>query len=48
MEVHIVPSNERPTGVGELAPMVIGAAVANALHAVTGRRYRKLPIGPTA
>lgn len=44
VEVHIVPSSESPSGVGELAPMAVGAAVANALHAVTGSRYRKLPI----
>jgi isoquinoline 1-oxidoreductase beta subunit len=44
VDVHIVPSSEIPTGIGELAPMVIGAAVANALSAATGRRYRELPI----
>ena len=44
MDVHIVPSAEPPTGVGELAPMTIGAAVANALSAATGQRYRKLPL----
>ena len=44
VDVHIVPSSETPTGIGELVPMVIGAAVANGLSAVTGRRYRKLPI----
>jgi isoquinoline 1-oxidoreductase beta subunit len=44
VEVHIVPSSESPSGVGELAPMAVGAAVANALHTVTGKRYRSLPI----
>jgi isoquinoline 1-oxidoreductase beta subunit len=44
VDVHIVPSSEPPTGVGDLVPMVIGAAVANALSAVTGKRYRTLPI----
>ena len=44
VDVHIVPSSEPPSGVGELAPMAIGAAVANALHGVTGNRYRSLPI----
>ena len=44
VDVHIVPSREPLTGIGELAPMVIGAAVANALYATTGQRHRKLPI----
>lgn len=48
MDVHIVSSNEPPTGVGELAVMVIGAAVANALYAATGQRHRILPIRLTA
>jgi isoquinoline 1-oxidoreductase beta subunit len=47
VDVHIVPSDEHPTGIGELPPMVIGAAVANALFAATGQRHRRLPIGTT-
>jgi len=46
IEVHLVESDEAPGGVGEIAPMLIGPAVANALFRVTGQRYRKLPIGP--
>jgi len=46
VEVHLVESDEAPGGIGELAPMLIGPAVANALFSVTGQRYRKLPIGP--
>jgi isoquinoline 1-oxidoreductase beta subunit len=38
VEVHIVPSAEPPTGVGEPATPVIAPAVANALAAATGRR----------
>jgi isoquinoline 1-oxidoreductase beta subunit len=44
VEVHIVPSIERPTGVGEMANPVIGPAVANAVFAATGVRVRRLPI----
>jgi isoquinoline 1-oxidoreductase beta subunit len=47
VEVHLVESEEDPGGVGEIAPMLIGPAVANALFSITGQRYRKLPIGPT-
>jgi isoquinoline 1-oxidoreductase beta subunit len=46
VEVHLVESDEAPGGIGEIAPMLIGPAVANALFNVTGQRYRKLPIGP--
>ena len=46
VEVHIVPSTEPPTGVGEPATPVIAPAVANAVYAATGQRLRKLPLRP--
>jgi isoquinoline 1-oxidoreductase beta subunit len=44
VEVHIVPSTDKPTGVGEPGVPVIAPAVANALAAATGKRVRVLPI----
>ena len=44
VEVHIVPSKERPTGVGEPGVPSIGPAVANAIAAGSGRRIRVLPM----
>lgn len=44
VEIHIVPSDERPTGIGEMGVPPIAAAVANALFAATGKRIRRLPI----
>ena len=44
VEVHIVPSAQPPTGVGEPATPVIAPAVANALSAVTGQRFSSLPL----
>lgn len=44
VEVHIVPSRENPTGVGEPATPVIAPALANAIYAATGKRVRSLPI----
>jgi len=44
VEVHIVPSAEPPTGVGEPATPIIAPALANALAAATGRRLRRLPL----
>ncbi len=44
VEVHIVPSKEKPSGVGEPATPVIAPAVANAVFAATGKRVRSLPI----
>ena len=42
-EVHIVPSPEEPTGVGEPGVAPIGPAVANAIFAATGTRVHMLP-----
>jgi isoquinoline 1-oxidoreductase beta subunit len=47
IEVHIVPSNADPTGVGEPGTPVVAPAVANALYAATGVRFRNLPFPPT-
>ncbi len=44
VDVHIVASNEKPTGVGEPGTPVIAPAVANALFAATGQRLRNLPL----
>ena len=43
IEVHIVPSAERPTGVGEPGTPPIAPAVANAVRAATGIRLHTLP-----
>jgi isoquinoline 1-oxidoreductase beta subunit len=48
VEVHIVPSTENPTGVGEPGVPPIAPAVANAVFAATGRRFRNLPLLATA
>jgi isoquinoline 1-oxidoreductase beta subunit len=43
VEVHIVPSAEVPTGVGEPGVAPVGPAVANAIFAATGQRIHLLP-----
>lgn len=44
VEVHIVPSAEKPTGIGEPGVPPVAPAVANAIAAATGKRVRRLPI----
>jgi isoquinoline 1-oxidoreductase beta subunit len=43
VEVHIVPSSESPTGIGEPGLPPLGPALANAVFAATGQRIRVLP-----
>ncbi len=47
VEVHIVPSTDAPTGVGEPGTPPLAPAVANALYALTGVRARRLPLAHT-
>jgi len=47
VEVHIVPSTDYPTGIGEPGLPPIAPAVANALYELTGVRARRLPLTHT-
>lgn len=44
IEVEIVNSDKPPTGVGEPATPLVAPALYNALYALTGERYRALPL----
>ena len=43
IDVHLVPSGDAPTGMGEPGVPPLAPAFANALFALTGKRLRKLP-----
>jgi isoquinoline 1-oxidoreductase beta subunit len=44
VEVHIVPSTDKPGGIGEVGVPPVAPAVANAVFALTGQRLRELPL----
>jgi isoquinoline 1-oxidoreductase subunit beta len=44
IETHIVPSNEKPGGVGEPGTPPLAPALANALYGLTKKRIRALPL----
>jgi CO/xanthine dehydrogenase Mo-binding subunit len=46
IEVHLVPSSDRPSGVGEMGIPPAAPAVLNAIYDATGIRIRKMPLKP--
>lgn len=44
IEVHLVPSQEKPGGLGEVGVPLVAPALTNAIAAATGKRIRELPI----
>ena len=44
IDITLVPSTEKPGGIGEPATALIGPAIANAVFAATGKRLRKMPM----
>jgi isoquinoline 1-oxidoreductase beta subunit len=46
VEVYIVPSTKKATGIGEMGVPPVPPAIANAVYAATGKRIRHIPIKP--
>ena len=46
--IEIIPSSDPPGGVSGLGTTVLAPAIANAVHAATGKRMRSLPFDPMA
>ena len=48
IHVEIIPSSETPGGLSGLGTLPVAPAVANAIHAGSGKRMRSLPLDPMA
>ena len=48
ISVELIISNAPPAGVGEIAVPPVAPAIANALFASNGQRYRSLPLAPVS
>jgi len=44
VEIQLISSNEKPTGIGECAVPPLAPAICNAIFAATGNRIRRLPL----
>lgn len=44
VDVFIMPSDEKPTGIGEPGVPPLAPAVANAVYRASGQRLRELPL----
>jgi isoquinoline 1-oxidoreductase subunit beta len=42
----VVPTDNHPTGVGQMATPLMAPAIANAVAQLTGKRLRHLPMTP--
>jgi len=48
LDVQLLPSDEAPGGIGEVAVALVAPAICNAIFAATGKRLRSLPISAHA
>jgi isoquinoline 1-oxidoreductase subunit beta len=46
IHVEVFPTNNHPTGVGQMATPLVAPAIANAVHELTGVRLRETPMTP--
>ncbi len=46
MHIQVVPTNNHPTGVGQMATPLVAPAIANAVAEMTGVRLRETPMTP--
>ncbi len=44
LNVHVLPSEEAPGGIGEPATALVAPAICNAIYLATGKRIRSLPL----
>ncbi|HXQ51618.1 MAG TPA: hypothetical protein VN802_11035 [Stellaceae bacterium] len=46
MEIKVVSTDNKPTGIGEAGVSPVAPAIANAVAQLTGKRLRHLPMSP--
>ncbi len=44
LNIHVLPSDEAPGGIGEPATALVAPAICNAIYLATGKRLRSLPL----
>jgi isoquinoline 1-oxidoreductase beta subunit len=46
IQVELIPTDNHPTGAGQMSTVAVAPAISNAVHRLTGMKLRETPMTP--